>query len=158
MREIRDLLAAHPFFAGLAPEYLDLLVGCGRNVVFRAGGYIFRDGEAADRFYLLRAGRVALEVHAPGRAPLVIQTLHEEEVLGVSWLIPPYRWNFDARAMEDTRALALDAVCLRGKCDADPVLGYALMQRFVPELVRRLQATRLRLLDVYGELRDAPPA
>ena len=158
MRELRELIAAHPFFADLAPAYLDLIAGCGRNVVFRAGQYVFREGEAAERFYLLRAGAVALEVHAPGRPPLTIETLHPGEVLGVSWLIAPYRWNFDARALEDLRAVALDAVCLRGKADADPALGYALMQRFVPEVVRRLQATRLRLLDLYGPPADAPRA
>jgi len=71
-------------------------------------------------------------------------------VIGLSWLVPPYRWTYDARAQEDVRAISLDATCLRGKCDADPVLGYEVMKRFMPTLVERIHNTRLQMLDVYG--------
>ena len=86
----------------------------------------------------------------PGRGAVTFQTLSAGEVVGVSWLIPPYRWSYDARALEAVRAIALDAACLRRKCDADHDFGYAMMLRFVPVLVQRLQATRLQILDVYG--------
>ena len=150
MEDIGAIIRDHPFFAGIGAEDLTLISGCGRNVVFPAGAMIFREGDPADQFYLIRRGRVALDVAMPGRAPLVVQTLRAGEICGVSWLVPPYRWSFDARAIDLVRAIALDAVCLRRKCDENHDLGYAMMQRFMPVLVRRLQATRLQLLDVYG--------
>ena len=101
-------------------------------------------------FYLIRHGRVALEVARPAAARCTFETLGEGDIVGLSWLLPPYRWGYDARAIELVRAIALDAKCLRGKCEADHDLGYELMKRFVPVLVQRLQATRLQLLDVYG--------
>jgi len=73
-------------------------------------------------------------------------------VLGWSWLFPPYRWHFDAHATTVVRATAFDGTCLRGKCDADPALGYELTSRFAQTLIERLQWTRLRLLDVYGNV------
>lgn len=149
MKSIRDLLADHPFFAELSAADVDLLAGCGANVHFAVGERVLTEGQPADVFYVLRSGRVALEISVAGREPLVIETLGAGEVLGVSWLFPPYRWSFDATAIEDTSAVAVDGACLRLKCDADPRLGYALMLRFSAVLRERLQATRLQLLDVY---------
>jgi CRP/FNR family transcriptional regulator, cyclic AMP receptor protein len=153
VREIRDLLAAEPFFRGLDPGYLDFIAGCGTNVRFDAGSMIFREGEPANTFYVLRQGKVALEIHVPERAALVIETQGPGDVLGWSWLFPPYRWQFDARAVDGTSAVALDGACLRRKCDDDTRLGYLLMQRFAKVTQEQLQATRLQLLDVYGTAR-----
>jgi hypothetical protein len=89
-------------------------------------------------------------VTTPGRGSITFQTVGVGEIVGVSWLVPPYRWTYDARALELTRAIAMDAGCLRGKCEQDHDLGYEVMKRFVPVLVERLQATRLQILDVYG--------
>ncbi|MCT2398342.1 cyclic nucleotide-binding domain-containing protein [Novosphingobium mangrovi (ex Huang et al. 2023)] len=150
METMDQLMAKHPFFAGLAPEYLELLAGCARNYRFDAGEYLIREGDPADTFYLIRHGRVTLEIAAPGSAPVVISTLGESEIVGASWIVPPYRAEFDARAMDLTRAIGIDAKCLRGKCDADHHLGYEMMQRFLPIIVKRLHATRLQILDVYG--------
>jgi len=150
METLERILSGHPFFAGLAPAYLDLIVGCASNVRFANGQFLFHAGAEANEFYLVRAGRVALEVAPPGRAPLVLQTLGEGEILGWSWLIPPYHWVFDARAVEPTRAIALDGKCLRGKCEADHDLGYELLKRFAHIVEQGLQAARLQLLDVYG--------
>jgi len=150
MESIERLIGSHPFFRDLDPAFIRFIAGCGRNVRFDAGPYLFREGDEADYFYLLRHGRVALEIAAPGRPALTIQTLHEGDIVGASWLVPPYRWSFDARALELTRAVALDAGCLRGKCAEDHELGYELMRRFVPVMLERLQATRLQLLDLYG--------
>lgn len=144
------IVREHPFFAGLDETFCDLVCGCAKNVRFEAGQYLFREGGPADQFYLLRHGRVALEVTAPGRGAVTFQTVTEGEVVGVSWLIPPYRWTYDARALDPVRAIAMDAACLRQKCEADHDLGYEMMKRFVPVLVQRLQATRLQILDVYG--------
>ena len=92
---------------------------------------------------------MALEISAPTRS-LTIQTLGEDEIVGASWLVAPYRWGFDAKALELTRAISMDAACLRGKCEDDHDLGYEMMKRFTPVLIQRLQATRLQILDVYG--------
>ena len=150
METLGQIVREHPFFSGLPEAFLDLVSGCARNVVFQVGQYLVREGGPANQFYLLRSGRVALEVAAPGRGAITFQTLREGEIVGVSWLIPPYRWTYDARAIDLTRAIAMDAKCLREKCEADHSLGYDVMKRFVPVLVQRLQATRLQILDVYG--------
>jgi CRP-like cAMP-binding protein len=145
-----QLIDAAPAFSGLAPPQLELIAGCASNVRAAAGEYLFREGGRADVFYVIRHGSVALELHAPARDAVTIDTLHEGDLVGWSWLFPPYRWEFDGRAREDTALISFDGACLRGKCDADHELGYELMLRFSQVIIARLQATRLRLLDVYG--------
>jgi CRP-like cAMP-binding protein len=144
------ILKEHAFFQGLKPDYIELLIDCASNVRFEAGEFIFRQGEGANRFYLIRHGRVAVEISAPEQKSIAIKTLTENDVLGWSWLFPPYQWQFDARALELTRTVALDGWCLRGKCDSDSELGYELMKRFSRIMLETLQATRLQLLDLYG--------
>jgi CRP-like cAMP-binding protein len=144
------ILAEHPLFRDLGSAYVKLLSECAANVRFDAGKTIFRHGEPADRFYLIRDGRISVEIASPSDGALTIQTLEAGEVLGWSWLFPPYTWYFDARALTTTKALALDCRCLRAKCDADPALGYELMKRFSAILHARLQATRLQIMDIYG--------
>lgn len=151
MHGLERILKDHPFFAGFPEDQIALVAGCARNHRFDAGQYLFREGDAADEFFLIRHGKVALEIAAPGQPPIVMSTLGEGEIVGASWLLPPYRWNFDARATELVRALGIDAACLRGKCEADHHLGYEMMKRFAPILVKRLQATRLQILNVYGK-------
>ncbi|HXJ92568.1 MAG TPA: cyclic nucleotide-binding domain-containing protein [Terriglobia bacterium] len=149
MEDLKNILTTHPFFAGMRPEHLQLLVGCASNVRFDAGKFILREGEEANEFYLLRHGKVALEVYGPARGPVNIQTLGEGDILGWSWLVPPYRWKFDARVVEMTRAIALDGKCLRQKSETDCQLGYELLKRFSQVMVDHLQAARLQLLNVY---------
>ncbi len=150
METLEDIVLAQPFFAGLEPAIGALIAGCARNHRFDPDTYLFHEGEDASEFFLLREGDVALEIHAAGRPTLVLGTVHAGDIVGASWLIPPYRWNSDARARTPVRALGIDAACLRGKCEDDPRTGYAMMKRFAPLLVRRLQAAHLQLLDVYG--------
>ncbi len=150
METLEPILAEHPFLQGLSPEHLHLIVGCASNVRFEAGQYLFHDGDQADKFYFIRQGKVAVEIHAAAKGAIVIQTLGEGEVLGWSWLVPPYEWHFDARAIQLTRAFALDGKCLRAKCEEDARLGYELMKRFTHIMEQRLEATRLQLLDIYG--------
>jgi len=147
---LERIIREHRFFAGLDDTFCKLVCGCAKNVRFEAGQYLFHEGEPADQFYLLRHGRVALEVTTPARGAVTFQTVGEDEVVGVSWLIPPYRWTYDAKALTLVRAIAMDAGCLRQKCEADHDLGYEMMKRFVPVLLERLHATRLQILDVYG--------
>ena len=150
---LEPLLRGHKFFAGLDPDHLAVITGCASNVVFPAGAFLFREGAPADAFFLIREGRLALEIAAPNRGPLVVQTLDAGDVAGFSWLIEPPHWEFDGRAVERVHAIQMDGACLRGKCDSDPRLGYELMRRFAGLATNRLQATRRQLLDVYGHAR-----
>ncbi|MGO9359530.1 MAG: cyclic nucleotide-binding domain-containing protein [Xanthobacteraceae bacterium] len=151
MEGLERILREHPFFADFAPEHGTLVAGCARNHRFDVGHYLFREGDPANEFFLIRHGKVALEIVAPGQAPIVFATLGEGEIVGAAWLVPPYRWTFDARAIEQVRAIGIDAACLRGKCEADHHLGYEMMKRFLPVLVKNLHATQLQILDVYGK-------
>jgi len=150
METLEPLLAKHPFLKDLSPGDLQMIAGCAKNVRFDAGQVIFREGEEANQLYLIRQGMAALEVYSPecGSAPIL--TIGEGGVLGWSWLIPPYKWRFDARATEKILAFALDGKCLRGKCDEDPRLGYELLKRVAALMAERLHSTRLQMLDVYG--------
>ena len=150
METLQNIIAEHPFFAGLDTRYTELLVGCASNVRFKAGDYIFREGDQAQEFYMIREGKVAVEIFAPQRKPIVVATLGEGEILGWSWLVPPYTRKFHVRALEATRAIALDGKCLRGKCEENHDLGYELLKRFAQILEDRLEATRFQLLDVYA--------
>jgi CRP/FNR family transcriptional regulator, cyclic AMP receptor protein len=149
MKTLEGILSKHPFFDGLDPRYIQLAVGCAANVRFNAGEVVFREGEEANNFYLIREGKVALEVFVPGHGSLTIQTLHDGEILGWSWLIPPYHWRFDARAAETTRAIEFDGKCLREKCEEDHDMGYELLKRIASILGERLDATRFQLRGIY---------
>jgi len=150
MRSIADYLADHPFFADLDAAAIDDLAGCAVNEHIRAGEYLFREGRPAEHFYIVTRGRVALELFSPATGPHVLDSAGAGEILDWPWLIPPHRWFFDGRAVEPTSVVSLDAACLRGKCQADPRLGYELAMRAAQTMSQRLQATRARLLDMYA--------
>jgi CRP/FNR family cyclic AMP-dependent transcriptional regulator len=153
MEGLERIVLAHPFFAGFEKELGPVVSGCARNHRFNAGQYLAHEGEPANEFFLIRHGKVALEVLSPGQQPTVFSTESEGDIVGTSWLVPPYLWAFDARAVELTRAIGIDARCLRDKCEADTRLGYELMKRIVPIVVGQLQDTRMQMLDVYGTSR-----
>jgi CRP-like cAMP-binding protein len=147
---MEEVLGSYPFFAGLSADAVQLMAGCASNVHFQADDYIFNEGEAASRFYVIRHGRVTLEIHSPARGALVIDTMNDGEVVGWSWLVPPYKYFCDARAVTPVSLTALDGACLRGKAEADPGLGYQLLKRVTAVMYQRLQSTRVRLFDHYG--------
>jgi CRP/FNR family transcriptional regulator, cyclic AMP receptor protein len=151
MRTLDLVLRDVPLFKGLTDEKRTLLAGCAGNVRFSEGQALFREGDPADTFLLIRHGEIAIETFVPARGSITIETLAPGDVVGWSWLFAPYRWHFDARALTVVRATSFDGACLRGKCDEDPALGYELMSRFAQVLMERLQWTRLRLLDLYGD-------
>ena len=151
METLEMLLQETPFFAPLARDHVALIAGCGSNTHFDEDEILFREGEDADTFYLVRHGVVAIETFVAARGTITIETVEAGEMIGWSWLFPPYRWHFDARALVPTRATAFDGACLREKCGRDPALGYALMTAVSQVLIERLQWTRLRLLDLYGD-------
>ncbi len=150
MRTLDALMVESPVFAGLDQDQLDLIAGCGSNAVFPAGQTLFREGGPANTFFLVRHGLVALDARVPNRPDVTVETLGPGEIVGWSWLLAPYRWHFSGRAVELVRAVRFDGACLRRKCEEDPQLGYDLLNRFARILVDRLQATRLQLMDVYG--------
>ncbi len=150
MENLRRIISEHPFCKGLDSYYVDLLISCASNVRFDRDHRLFRKGGQANHFYLIREGEIALEVFAPEREPLIVETVSQGEVLGWSWLVPPYRWHFDARAVAPVRAIAVDGKCLRVKCEKNPHLGYELLKRTVEIMGQRLEATRFRMLDLYS--------
>ncbi|MGA9120849.1 MAG: cyclic nucleotide-binding domain-containing protein [Bacteroidota bacterium] len=148
IENLADVLRQHPFLEKLSEEHMAVIVGCASNAHFPDGSLLIREGDIANKFYLLRTGRVTLEVNMPPREALRIQTVDAGEVIGWSWLISPYRWHFSARAVSDVRAIALDGECLRNKCSHDHDFGYEILERFTRVMEDRLQATRLQLLDL----------
>jgi len=150
MKTLEPLIAEHPFFKNLEKNYLELIVGCASNVRFDAGQFIFREGEEANQFYIVRQGKVVLEACPPGKKPIRLQTFSDGEILGWSWLVPPYHWQYDAQAVELTRAITFDGKCLRNKCREDHSFGYEILNRLVPVIGKGLEAARIQLLDVYG--------
>lgn len=153
MENLERILRAHPFLAGLTEHDLEFMVGCAKNVVFDRGTFAFREGDPAEWLFLLREGRLVLEVDAPGRGPVQIETLREGDVFGWSSLFPPNRFDMDGRADERTRAIAFDGGCLAKKFEADPRLGYIILRRLLSLLHHRLERVRLQSLDVYGGAR-----
>jgi CRP-like cAMP-binding protein len=147
---LEPIIREQPFFQGLEERHIQLITGCARNVRFDEGSVIFREGEDANEFYLIREGLVSVEVIVPHKGSTTVQTVSVGEVLGWSWLFPPYRWHFQARTQKATLALAFDGKCLRAKCEAEHDLGYELLKRFSHVIADRLDATRIQLLDVYG--------
>jgi CRP/FNR family cyclic AMP-dependent transcriptional regulator len=147
---LADELAANPVLGDLAREHLELIAGCCVNVAFAPGERIIAAGDAADYFWLIRHGRVDVEIHGAARGTITIERVGPGELLGASWIAAPYVSEFDVTAVERGSAIRVDAACLRDKCDADHLLGYELYRRFAAMLRQRLRATRIQLLDVYG--------
>jgi len=148
--EVRDLLATHCFTRDMPDEYVERVVAHAELVGVPAGTTLFREGQPAQQLYLLVEGRVSIEMHVPGRGEQVVDTVEPCETVGWSWLVPPYRWFFDARATTDVRTVQVDAAALRALAEDDPGFGYALMRRVAAVMLERMQAARLRLADVYG--------
>lgn len=150
MTLLEPVLQDHPFFADIEQHHVHIMAEHATTVSFDAGQLIFRQGEAAQQFYIIIEGQVALEVFSPELGPLPVLTLHDGDVLGWSWLFEPAVWHFDARALNVTRAIALDGAELRARCDENHELGYHLMKHSVQIVTQRLQATLIQLLDMYS--------
>jgi CRP/FNR family cyclic AMP-dependent transcriptional regulator len=145
--KIAALIKSHPFFKGLDPHQQRLLADCAMEKTFEADEIIFREGDPANRFYLILDGKVALESYVLDRGRVEIQIIEAGDVLGWSWLLPPYYWQFDARAMATTKAIFFYATPLRDEAENDHELGYELYKRISQVMLKRLQATRRRLLE-----------
>ncbi|RXS87167.1 cyclic nucleotide-binding domain-containing protein [Streptomyces sp. TM32] len=141
----------HGFLSALPPGPRDQLLGLAHDVSFPGGRRLFDEGGAADRFWVVRSGRIALDVQEPGRGETVVETLGEGELLGWSWLFEPYRWHLGARTRSAVEAYEFDAQQVREEIDEDPVFGLAITRCVAAVAIgRRLRAARTRLLDLYG--------
>lgn len=144
-KELEAQVAAHPFLIGIGANHIRLLTDCAMRSHFEAGHVIFREGESANRFYLIEHGRVVLESSTLGE-PVKIEEIGDGDLLGWSWLFPPYVWHFSARALEDTTAIFFYGTVLRDYCEKDHALGFELFKRMSVVMLRRLQAARAKLM------------
>lgn len=151
MKNLKDIIREHPFFNGLSPDEIDFISGCAKHKTFKQNEIIANENDPADEFYLIRQGKVAICATMPNRENKIIQTFNEGDIFDWAWLFPPYRWMFEAIALEPTVTFALNGQCLRKKCDESPSMGYIFVKRVSQLIVARLNATRLQLLDVYGK-------
>ncbi len=153
MQTIDQLISEASVFAGLKPEHLQMISGLGRLIELDADEYVAHEGERATTFYIIRHGAIALELRGAGHAVLVVDTKLDGDIVGLSWLFAPYRWQFDGRTTEQCSLVAIEGARLRDLCEDDHELGYQLMRRFAAEVQQRLQHTRTQLLGVYGKAR-----
>ncbi len=150
MPTIREEIFKQPIFSNLKSEYIDILESCALKLPVKKGEFIFKAGDEANNFYLICSGKVALELFTPERGTVKIQTLIHNDILGWSWLFPPYRWHFDAQAIEDTELISFDGKYFLEYCRRNHEMGYYFLTIFSGIMLDRLQETRLRLLDFYG--------
>jgi signal-transduction protein with cAMP-binding, CBS, and nucleotidyltransferase domain len=148
---IKDVLKELSFFDGMSEEMLEFIAGCGQNMHFAPNEYLGKENEPVNYLYVIKKGQISLEVNHPIKGPMMIRTLHEGEMAGFNWIIPPYRFQFNLKALVHTAVVALDGNCIRNKCEEDHHLGYLLMKRSATVMNKRLTDTRLQLLDVYSE-------
>jgi CRP/FNR family transcriptional regulator, cyclic AMP receptor protein len=155
---VRQQVAQHPFLRGLKPKQLAFLSDCTAAAHFDAGDTVFLQGEKAERFYLIVSGKVVLESGAEYGEPVVIETIVGGDVLGWSWMMPPYRWHFTARALEPTETILLAGSVLRPRCERDHSLGFELHKRMSEVMMNRLQAARKKMLSVHARHEKLEPA
>ena len=151
MDTMEPILAAHPFFKGLDPRYLKLIVECASRETFTPGQFLCQDNEEARKFYVIHHGRVAVEIYRPRRGAVTVQTIGEGEVLGWLWFDQPYHWHLDARALDLTRVISLEVQGLMDRCNRDHDFGYELMRRYAHHLAVQFRVTKAQLADFYGD-------
>lgn len=150
-------MARHPFFADMKKEQVALLTDCGMGVHFSKGQILFCEKDTANRFYALETGKVLLESTATYGKPLIVDEIGAGDLLGWSWMFPPFVWRFTARAAEETEAISFYGTVLREYCERDPALGFELLKRMSRVVIRRLQAARDKMLAVHAHEADLEP-
>jgi CRP-like cAMP-binding protein len=150
VEDLAATLAKHPFFQGMEAQHLETIAQCASPVNFPAGQYLFREEEEAGRLFVINYGKVAVEVFRARRGPITIHMVDAGQVLGLLWFHQPYHWRADGRAVELTRAIALDIRCLQQKCEEDHDLGYELLKRYAHDLTVHFRGITLKLLDMHG--------
>ena len=150
-------VALHPFLAGMNPKQLALLTDCATAIEYNKGQEIFRAGDVANRFCLIESGKVVLEASSGSGPPVIVDTIGAGDLLGWSWMFPPYTWHFTARSIEPTKAIFFHGTILREYCEKDHSLGYELLKRMTAVMNRRMEATRNKLSAVQFERNTVPP-
>lgn len=156
-KTIEAAVTTHSFLKGLKRDQLTLLKDCALPAHFNAGEVIFREGEPAQRFYLICSGKVVLESGEGYGEPVIIETIGAGDLLGWSWMMPPYKWHFTARAIEPTEAVFFASPILREYCSRDHLLGFELHQRMSAVMMKRLQAARKKMLEIHAHGKKLPP-
>jgi CRP-like cAMP-binding protein len=147
---LEEYLSTQAFFSGLSPEFIGFLARCASERQIEPGQVLFRQGERAHYFYLIRNGSIAIEIPAITGPTLTVQSLGAGQILGWSWLIPPYKWNFQARAEAPTTLLAFDGDAVLARCEEEPTFGYALLKRFASLMGERLEVARWSMMDQWN--------
>lgn len=142
---------AADFLWMLKEEHRNIVLDCAEPKTYAKGDWLIKTDEPANHFYLIQSGHVALDVDLPNQDPKRILTLSKGDILGWSWMVPPYKWQFSAQAQEEVTALKINALCIRGKCDENHEFGYNLMSTLMRMMAERITATRMQLLDIYGQ-------
>ena len=150
MKTVTQFVREHSLFAGMDQDQVDYVAGCGQLRRFKEGDYLTRENDPADYFFLLLEGRALIETHQHNLPAAPLLTINANDIVGWSWLIPPYRYQFDARATTNLRTVELNGRCIRDKCEGDPALGYELLKRLASVMVSRIHGARFQLLDVYS--------
>lgn len=151
MEKLEAILSEVETFAGLKPAHIRLVAECATEVHYDPGDVLGRLGGDANRFWVIREGRLALQLPAPGRGTVTIATSSKGAVVGFSWLVPPYSLQFDVRAITPTQVIAVDAMRLRAQFPANHELAYDLLSRFTKIMSERIEAMAMQVLDVFGE-------
>ena len=146
---ILELFSSHAFLSVLSERHRLMLASCARHFRAEPGEYLAREGEEAQSFYLIQTGQVVIQIHRAERGAVRLQTVGPGEVVGWSWIVQPFNWQFDALAVIAVTGIALDARALREKCDQDHELAYQLLRQLLTVVSGRLSATRLQVLDIY---------
>ena len=149
-QSIGDYISAHTFFSGLDKDIVQFLCESATEIQIKKGGILFKQGERADKFYLLREGQMSVMVPAIMGPNLEIQILSQDQILGWSWLIPPYRWSFQAQAIEDSVLIEFDGAAILAHCEEDKKFGYELFKRFASLMSERLNAARQKMMDGWN--------
>lgn len=154
MSDFKDIIKKNNFFKDLREDYIDLLSGCCFYLSSQPNQIIKHEGDDAENFYLIREGKIAIQIHSPEYGPITLQTLAVNDVVGWSWLFSDYKWHFDIVSLDITRLIGINGKCLREKCEKNHDLGYELIKKFSKLIIDRLQATTIQLLDVYKDIRN----
>lgn len=145
-----EYLSTHEFFSGLSDDILGFLCECSSAFAIKKGQILFLQGETANTFYVVRSGRIAINIPSIIGPSLEIQILGENQVLGWSWLISPYKWNFQAEAKEDSELLMFDGQAILARCELEPRFGYELLKKFAALMSRRLDVARQKMMDEWN--------
>ena len=151
---MRDVFHNHDFFKNLPNDFIEELIQIAHLKSYKAGEYIFKEGGKAEHFFIILSGQINLELHAPSQKPIIVQSLKGEEILGWSWMYPPYEWTYDAHAVRDGQMFMIEGKALSELCEKNPECGYRLMHKFSEMMIQRLKSARIQLLDLFGDRKD----